>query len=246
MKKYLSLIFSIFFFSKISTASLPDMGIDYGIIRAINENKMTYFYGIMYSGKTCLLMKTYEKLASDDSNVVLAFAPKRDTISLEGEIKSRDILGSLSEFPISDGENICHIIQEYLNTNLEKHMYIFFDEAQFISADILNNLWTFIGSLENVNICFFGLKVDVFDNLFSGSKWFYTKQTDPHIAFLPIKSRAVCPCGNKAEYSIRLDSAGNVVLNGEQTVLEGNARYDVRCSKHRYNGENWKQKNLNS
>ncbi len=241
MKKYLLLIFLVFSFPKILSASLPNTDIDDSIINTINENKMTYFYGIMYSGKSYTLMETYEKLNSNDSNIVLAFAPKRDTISSEGEIKSRDMPGySLPALPISDGENICHTIEESLKTNLGKHMYILFDEAQFISIDILNTLWTFIRPLENINACFFGLLVDVFDNFFPGSKWFYEKQDNPYIAFLSIESRALCPCGARAEYSIRLDFEGNVVLSGEQTVLEGAARYDVRCKNHRYEGDNWK------
>lgn len=236
MKKYFCKIVLLCFFIPIT---LYASTLHNDISDSINKNKMTYFYGIMCSGKSRTLLETYEKLISDPSNVVIAFAPKRDTSSLEGEIKSRDIETSLSAFPIS--ENICNIIKETAEQNSTKHIFIFFDEAQFIPENVLDTIWKLINPIKNINACFFGLRVDVFDNLFPGSKWFEEHKSEPCIEILPIKSRAKCPCGKEAEYSVRFNSDGEIALEGAQVVLEGEATYGVRCLDHKAQGLNWEK-----
>lgn len=238
MKKYFCKIVFLCFFIPITlyASILPD---NIRVIDTINKNKMTYFYGIMYSGKSRTLLETYERLVSNPSNVVIAFAPKRDTSSLDGEIKSRDIEASLSAFPVS--EDICTIIKETAEQNSAKRLYIFFDEAQFILENTLDEICGLIASIKNINACFFGLRVDVFDNLFPGSKWFEEHKSDPHIEILPIKSRAKCPCGKEAEYSVRFNSGGEITLEGAQVVLEGEATYGVRCLDHRAHGLSWEK-----
>ncbi len=209
------------------------------IIKECDQNSMTFVHGIMFSGKSRALISIHDYLKDRDDVNVIAFANRRDENSRDLVIRSRDMRRSLCAYPIENLERTVNIISEF---DLSKKTYLIFDESQFIGRSYLDDMRDFLNNNRGIHACFFGLNVDVFGEFFEGSEWFDEHKREKGICLIPIKSRALCPCGQNATFSIRCNERGDVDTMGTQIILEGGImRYGVRCDDHKSQGLEWER-----
>lgn len=178
--------------------------------------KLSFRYGVMGSSKTAnALMQKYNY--EERGMKALLVKPSTDIRDGTYTIKSR--IGLSSEA----------ILFNNLSDDIVKQYdVVIIDEAQFLNKDQVNYL-TFLCDDLNMDIFCYGLKTDFRGDLFEGSKWLLA--TADKIEEI----KTTCWCGDKAIYNARLNSAGEVVKEGEQIELGGNDKYIALCRKH-FNG----------
>ncbi len=99
------------------------------------------------------------------------------------------------------------------------------DEAQWLRPDQVWQLARVADDLDVPVLCY-GLRTDLRGELFPGAA------TLLGIADSLVELKAVCRCGRKATMNLRVDDAGNAVIEGEQTEVGGNERYVALCRRH--------------
>ena len=99
------------------------------------------------------------------------------------------------------------------------------DEAQFLGRAQVLALAGVCDEL-GVPVLAYGLRTDFQAELFEGSKWLLA------LADTLAEIKAVCGCGRKATMNLRVDAAGHVAREGEQTEIGGNDRYVAVCRRH--------------
>jgi len=72
----------------------------------------------------------------------------------------------------------------------------------------------------------YGLRTDFQGQLFEGSARLLA------IADKLFELKTVCACGRKATMTVRLDSEGRVIADGDQVQIGGNERYESKCRRH--------------
>ena len=78
----------------------------------------------------------------------------------------------------------------------------------------------------NIPVLAYGLRTDFQAELFEGSKWLLA------LADSLNEIKAVCGCGRKSTMNLRVDAAGRVAREGEQTQIGGNDSYIAMCRRH--------------
>lgn len=197
--------------------------------------KLYFYYGVMGSSKSAnLLLQAH---SFDEKGIeVLCLKSSLDTRD-GNKIKSR--LGIERECALIEKDtDLFHAIKTYyvlLKENKRNLQWILVDEAQFLTKEQIDALALVVDEF-NINVCCYGLRTDFQTNFFEGSKRLMEIADD----FIEIKS--MCKCGRKASVNARINSNGELILNGSQVEIEGDTIYEPMCRKC-YNEQVLKQFN---
>ena len=102
--------------------------------------------------------------------------------------------------------------------------WILVDEAQFLTADQVDQLARVVDDFGSNVICY-GLRTDFRSNLFEGSRRLF------EIADTIDEIKSTCTCGRKTIINARIGSNGDFVEEGAQVEIGGDDRYMAVCRK---------------
>ena len=102
--------------------------------------------------------------------------------------------------------------------------WLLVDEAQFLSAAQVEQLARVTDDF-GCNVMCYGLRTDFKTHLFEGSRRLF------EIADSIEEIKSTCSCGRKTIVNARIDSAGNIITEGEQVEIGGNDKYMAVCRK---------------
>ena len=190
------------------------------------SKKLYYTYGAMGSSKTAqLLMNAYSM--QERGIPFLCLKPSLDDRDGVGIIKSR--VGISREcIAVERDVDLYEFINAYVvNASLEgvpKPLWILVDECQFLTARQVEQLSDVVDYL-GINVICYGLRADFCTQSFEGSKRLF--ELADNISEIKVS----CKCGRKAVVNARIDAYGEIVTNGEQVMIGGDAQYISMCRR---------------
>jgi Thymidine kinase len=175
----------------------------------------------MNAGKSTALLQSNHNYSESNLKTLL-FIPKDLGDKSDGKIISR--IGLEADAIIVDNEyNFFNEIEKLDHKDVS---CIFVDEAQFLSKEQVQSLGKVADELSIPVMCY-GIRTDFQGQLFDGSKELLA------IADNLKELKTICSmCEKKATMVVRLNQAGEVVLEGEKIVIGGNEIYKTLCRKH--------------
>lgn len=184
--------------------------------------KLYFKFGAMKCGKTTDIIKTYYNYKEKGMNVLI-MKPGSDT-KAGSKIQSRSGAELDTDYVVGTDVNVYNLISYHMiNYNLD---CIIVDEAQFLTPKQVDELSNVVDNF-NIPVLCYGLRADAFTNLFPGSKRLF------EVADNMEELKAVCKCGSKATYNLRLERINNKlipVFEGEQVAIDGiDSEYDSVC-----------------
>ena len=186
----------------------------------------------MSSGKSMHLLASAHNFQAHSIPFII-FKSEIDDRDGENVIHSR-ALGDRECISISRVDNLYTIVAEYLDNAIlgaEPIKWILVDEAQFLTTEQVDQLAAIADNM-GINILCYGLRTDFQTHLFEGSKRLFEIAD----TFEEIKSS--CYCNHKTIFNARVNSAGEVVTDGEQVEIGGDDRYVSICRKCYYEKTN--------
>lgn len=186
------------------------------------KGKLYFRYGTMGSAKTALLLTTAYNF-EERGLTYLCLKPAVDTREGDSVIRSR--IGI---------ERTCSWV--YHNTDLYKWArekctamgrvvdWILVDEAQFLSAEQIDQLSRIVDDM-GTNVVCYGLRTDFKSHLFEGSRRLF------EIADTIDEIKSTCTCGRKTIVNARIDANGDFVEDGAQVEIGGDDRYIAVCRR---------------
>ena len=175
----------------------------------------------MNAGKSTALLQSNHNYSESNLKTLL-FIPKDLGDKSDGKIISR--IGLEADAIIVDNEY--NFFNEIEKLNHKDVSCIFVDEAQFLSKEQVQSLGKVADDLSIPVMCY-GIRTDFQGQLFDGSKELLA------IADNLKELKTICSmCEKKATMVVRLNQAGEVVLEGEKIVIGGNDIYKTLCRKH--------------
>ncbi len=176
--------------------------------------KLYFRYGAMGSSKTAQALITKFNYEERGMSVWL-IKPSVDTRDGATTIRSRIGLEAKADALSAD----FNIFDEFSKHSAD---VIIADEAQFFSAEQINQLRRIVDELHVPVLCY-GLRTDFLTHTFDGSKRLM------EIADSISEVKTICECGKKAIVNARIDENGRIVTNGGQILLGGNDSYIAMC-----------------
>ena len=179
--------------------------------------KLHFKYASMNSGKTIDLIRTaynYE----ENGYKVLVLKPTVDTKSGD-KISCRIGLERKVDVLINNSDSIYDKLKDKLN---DIHC-IFIDEAQFLNANQVDELFI-ISKAMNIPVICYGLRTDFRMEAFEGSRRLL------EVADALEELATLCSCGNIARYNARKVD-GEFTIEGDKVVIDGskNVEYVPLC-----------------
>lgn len=185
--------------------------------------KLYFYFGSMNSGKTTSLLQSAYNYNERGMRTLL-LKPRIDT--REGNapvIKARIDIESKATIIGHYDEDIVRIVKHDIETN-GKLWCVMVDESQFLTAEQVKSLAEVVDDLDIPVLCY-GLRTDFRGDLFPGSLALMATADK----FVELKG--ICSCSKKATHVLRMDSKGNVVVDGQQIEVGGNDKYVSVCRK---------------
>ena len=186
--------------------------------------KLYYKFGAMKCGKTRDLIKTWYNYHAKGLNLII-IKPGDDKKAGEN-IQSRANEELRTDYVVPKDVNLYNLIAEHmLEHNLDG---ILVDEAQFLAPHQVDELADIVDNFKIPVMCY-GLRADFQSHLFPGSQRLF------EIADVLEELKAVCKCGEKATYNLRLDKNKETgeyipVFVGPQVAIDGiDSDYDSVC-----------------
>lgn len=185
--------------------------------------KLYYKYGAMKCGKTRDLIKTWYNYNEKGFNLII-IKPGDDKKAGEN-IQSRAHEELKADYVVPSNVNLYDLIAKHMiDYNLHA---ILVDEAQFLAPHQVDELADIVDNF-NIPVMCYGLRADFQSHLFPGSQRLF------EIADVLEELKAVCKCGEKATYNLRLDKNINgeyiPVFEGPQVSIDGiDSDYDSVC-----------------
>lgn len=176
--------------------------------------KLYFRYSPMNSGKSIHLLQTAQNYKERGMPVLLMTSSK-DVREGLGKISSRIGLETQA-YCIESVHDLVPIEVVLQTSNLSA---IFVDEAQFLSAEVVDKLG-FLVDTYDVPIFCYGLKTDYTSALFEGSKRLF------EISDSITELKSICACGRKAIFNARKVPSEEQVLLGKEDIYETMCR---RC-----------------
>ena len=176
----------------------------------------------MNSGKTLDLLGLAFNLEFEKISFIV-LKSSIDTRDGENTIHSRAIPGGRPCISISSEDNIVNVVK-FLSIDINSLKYILVDEVQFLSIEQIEQL-AFIVDEYDINVICYGLKTD-----------FKTEIADE---FVQIESYSKYE-GNSYNtmFNARINSEGNIVINGKQVEVGGEDRYKAMSRKEFFHKTN--------
>lgn len=192
---------------------------------------LTFFYSSMNAGKTLELIKTFYNFAKTDatghviSDNVICLTSSKDNRHGVGYITSRALTSKLEAFAISQSDDLYEFIKTVI-AQRSKVDLILVDEAQFFTREHILALCKVVDEL-NINVMCYGLRTTFKGQSFEGSQALLELADK----LREVKNRCYC-CDSKATMTIRHDSHGNVISEGESIHIASDTHYTSACRKH--------------
>lgn len=184
--------------------------------------KLYFRYGTMGSAKTAMLLTTAYNF-EERNMAYICFKPVVDTRESKNVIRSRIGIERECRWIYRDTDLYSYmkgLLDEAENT----HIWLLIDEAQFLSADQVDQLARLVDDY-GCNVICYGLRTDFRTNLFEGSRRLF------EIADSIDEVKSTCSCGRKTIVNARIDSNGEIITEGQQVEIGGNDRYMAVCRK---------------
>jgi len=188
---------------------------------------LKFFYGCMGSAKTLRLLTTAYNF-EEKGIPFLVYKPKLDTRDGLNIIRSR---AGLERDCVSVDGNFNFLNEVTEITKEYQAKFILIDEAQFLTAEQVDQLSLIVDNL-NINVFCYGLRTDFKTNLFEGSRRLFEIAND--LEEIP----SMCECGKRTLVNARFDEFGNIIFDGEQVQIGGNESYKSICRKCYNNRKN--------
>jgi thymidine kinase len=181
--------------------------------------KLYFYYSAMNAGKSTILLQSSHNYRERGMNTLL-FTPIIDDRFAIGKIHSRIGL-SENATAFSSTDNLFE-----LTKNHAQHLAcILVDEAQFLTKEQVYELTEICDKLK-IPVLTYGIRTDFRGELFTGSKYLLAWADELN------EVKTICHCGRKATMVLRLNADGEVMSEGEQIAIGGNAQYISTCRKH--------------
>lgn len=184
--------------------------------------KLYFKYGAMKSGKTTDIIKTYYNYKEKGMNVLIM--KPGDDKKAGSNIQSRSGAELNADYIVPSNIDLYQLITYHLiDNNVD---VIIVDEAQFLTSKQVDELSEVVDQFDIPVLCY-GLRADAFSNMFPGSQRLF------EIADKIEELKAICKCGKKATFNLRLNKINGElipVFEGEQVSIDGiDAEYDSVC-----------------
>ncbi|PQQ28863.1 thymidine kinase [Photorhabdus hindustanensis] len=183
--------------------------------------QLYFYYSAMNAGKsTSLLQSSYNY--NERGMRTLVFTVEIDTRFEKGKVNSRIGLSS-DALLFSQQTDIGELIR---NENKQAKVHcVLIDECHFLTQAQIEQLCK-VTDYDDIPVLCYGLRTDFRGELFSGSQYLLAW------ADKLVELKTICHCGRKANRTLRLDSEGVVIYDGEQVDIGGNEKYVSVCRKH--------------
>ena len=187
-----------------------------------DRGKLYFRYGTMGSAKTALLLTNAYNF-EERGIAYLCYKPATDTREDRNVIRSRIGIERECRFIYQDTD-LYGEISHMAESGAMLPEWILVDEAQFLSADQVDQLARIVDDF-GCNIICYGLRTDFKTNLFEGSRRLF------EIADSIDEVKSTCSCGGKTIVNARIDSKGDIITEGQQVEIGGNDRYMAVCRR---------------
>ena len=183
--------------------------------------KLHFFYSTMNAGKSTALLQSNHNYFESNLKTLL-FIPNAIGEKSKGKIISR--IGLEAKATIFNSQY--NFIKEIKKLDFSDISCIFVDEAQFLTSQQVHDL-SEIADEFNIPVMCYGIRTDFQGKLFEGSSELLALADNLN------ELKTICSeCDKKATMVMRLDSEGNVVLEGKKILVGGNDIYKTVCRKH--------------
>jgi len=183
--------------------------------------KLHFFYSTMNAGKSTALLQSNHNYFESNLKTLL-FIPNAIGEKSKGKIVSR--IGLEAKATIFNSQY--DFINEIKKLDFSDISCIFVDEAQFLTSQQVHDL-SEIADEFNIPVMCYGIRTDFQGKLFEGSSELLALADNLN------ELKTICSeCDKKATMVMRLDSEGNVVLEGKKILVGGNDIYKTVCRKH--------------
>ncbi len=186
------------------------------------KGKLYFRYGTMGSAKTALLL-TQAYNFEERKMTYICMKPVVDTREKDNVIRSRIGIERKCSWIYADTD-LYVMIRDLFGQAGAVIDWILIDEAQFLSADQVDQLARVVDDYGSNVICY-GLRTDFRTHLFEGSRRLF------EIADSIDEIKSTCSCGRKTIVNARIDSNGDFVTEGQQLEIGGDDRYIAVCRK---------------
>ena len=186
------------------------------------KGKLYFRYGTMGSAKTALLL-TQAYNFEERKMTYVCMKPVVDTREKDTVIRSRIGIERKCSWIYADTD-LYVMIRDLFGQAGAVIDWILIDEAQFLSADQVDQLARVVDDYGSNVICY-GLRTDFRTHLFEGSRRLF------EIADSIDEIKSTCSCGRKTIVNARIDSNGDFVTEGQQLEIGGDDRYIAVCRK---------------
>lgn len=154
----------------------------------------------------------------------LLLCPALDDRYGENQITSR-IGISAPATGFAKGVDLFELVTQKLSQNVIHCVMV--DEAQFLSKAQVYQLGQVCDEID-IPVLAYGLRTDFQGEPFEGSQYLLAWADNLK------ELKAICHCGRKATMVLRLNEAGDVITEGAQVAIGGNANYVSVCRRHYY------------
>lgn len=186
------------------------------------KGKLYFRYGTMGSAKTALLL-TQAYNFEERKMTYVCLKPVVDTREKDNVIRSRIGIERKCSWIYADTD-IYMMARELFEQAGSVIDWILIDEAQFLSAEQVDQLARIVDDYGSNVICY-GLRTDFRTHLFEGSRRLF------EIADTIDEIKSTCSCGRKTIVNARIDANGDFVTEGQQLEIGGDDRYIAVCRK---------------
>ena len=187
---------------------------------------LKFVHGPMGSGKSLQLLATAYNFQEKKIPFII-FKSEIDNRDGMDVIHSR-ALGDRECVSIKENTNLFKVIVTMMNVNNVTYRpqlkWVLVDEAQFLKSDQVDQVAA-VSDRFGINVICYGLRTDFKTQLFEGSKRLF------EIADTIEELRSSCECDNKCIFNARINTDGEVVVDGEQIEIGGDDRYTSMCRK---------------
>jgi thymidine kinase len=179
--------------------------------------KLYFRYSAMNAGKSTALIQVAHNYEENHKTVRLYTASLDDRYGL-GHVTSR--LGPQRDAHIFDANF------DFLADHREKGAVscVLIDESQFLTPEQVRQLHH-LAQVGGVPVICYGLRSDFKGNAFPGAATLLTLAEEIE------ELKTICSCGKKATMNMRVDSNGDMVVEGAQVEIGGNDRYRQMCGR---------------
>lgn len=190
--------------------------------KVLRRGKLYFRYGTMGSAKTAMLLTTAYNFEERNMNYV-CMKPSIDDREKDSVIRSRIGIERRCSWIFQDSD-MYKMLLEIFKERGEVCEWILIDEAQFLKVEQVDQLAKLVDDY-GVNVLCYGLRTDFQSHLFEGSRRLF------EIADTIDEVKSTCTCGRKTIINARIDSLGNVVMDGDQVEIGGNDKYMAMCRR---------------